>query len=135
MKRIFLVFHITAAVVFLQLIFGGLFVFGYIPYRDHLFLELGVGLMSIISVVTALFLAKPKSNSLVYPTVFMLALVVLQGALGFSISHVPWLVIVHYINALVIFAISIALVFSAIRISRIGTITPKTPDQTGKVAT
>jgi heme A synthase len=117
-KRIFLVFHVTAAVVFLQLIMGGLLVFVYVPYRDHLFLGFLVGVMSIISLITALFLVKPRANSLVFPTLFMLALVVLQGALGFSISHVPWLVMVHYTNALVIFAISIATVFTAIRLSK-----------------
>jgi len=74
--------------------------------------------MSIISFITALFLVKPRTKSLVLPTLFMLALIVLQGALGFSISHVPWLVMVHYTNALVIFGISIATVFSAMRLSK-----------------
>lgn len=118
MKKVFLVFHATAAIVFIQLIMGGLFVFAYVPYRDHLVTGILVGIMSIVSLVTALFLVKPRTNSLVYPTVLMFALVILQGALGFSISHAPFLVIIHYTNALVIFAISIATVFTAVRVSR-----------------
>ncbi len=118
MKKIFLVFHVTAGIVFLQLILGGLFTFSYIPYRDHLITGILVGIMLIISLVTALFLAKPRSNSLVYPTVFMFALVVLQGALGLSISHVPGLIMIHYTNALIIFAISIVTVMIAVKVSR-----------------
>jgi len=74
--------------------------------------------MSIVSLVTALFLAKPRSNSLVYPTVVMFALIILQGALGLSISHVPQLIMIHYTNALIIFAISIVTVLNAVRVSR-----------------
>ena len=117
-KRIFLVFHVMAGVVFVQLILGGLFTFEYATYREHLFMGLFVGAMSIIALVTALFLVKPRSNILIIPTVFLVALLVLQGALGFSISHVPWLVMVHYTNALVIFALSIATVFNAVRVSK-----------------
>jgi len=126
-KKLFLVFHVTALIVFLQLIMGGLFVFGYVVYRDHLFLGIGVAIMSIISLITALFLAKPRSNSLTYPAVIMFALVVLQGALGFSISHVPWLVMVHYTNALIIFVLSIAMVFNAVKVSRIQLVSPAVP--------
>ena len=117
-KRIFLVFHVMAGVVFVQLIIGELFTFEYATYREHLFMGLFVGVMSIIALVTALFLVKPRSNILIIPTVFLVALLVLQGALGFSISHVPWLVMVHYTNALVIFALSIATVFNAVRVSK-----------------
>jgi hypothetical protein len=130
-KKIFLVFHLTAAIVFIQLVMGGLFVFAYVPYRDHLFTGILVGIMSIVSLVTALLLAKPRSNLLVYPSLFMLALVILQGALGFSISHDPSLVIIHYTNALIIFAISIATVFNAVRVSKMGMM----PAQPGRVPT
>jgi len=106
------------AVVFIQLIMGGLFVFAYATYREHLYTGILVGIMSVVSLITALFLVKPRTNSLAYPTVFMLALVLLQGALGFSISHVPPLVIAHYTNALVIFALSIVTTIAAIRASR-----------------
>lgn len=103
------------AVIFIQLIMGGLFVFFYATYRDHLYTGILVGIMTIVSLVSALFLVKPRANSLVYPTVLMMALVLLQGALGFSISHVPPLVIVHYTNALVIFALSIVTAMNAVR--------------------
>ena len=117
-KRIFLVFHVTAGIVFIQLVLGGLFTFDYATYQEHLFTGVLVGIMSIVSLITALFLAKPRSNSLVIPTVFMLALIALQGALGLSISHVPWLVMVHYTNALIIFALSIVTVLNTVRLSK-----------------
>lgn len=124
MQKIFLVFHITAAIVFIQLIMGGLFVFDYVPYRVHLYTGIVVGIMSIISLVTALLLVKPKCSILVYPSVFMFSLVILQGALGFSISRVPDLVMVHYTNALIIFAISIVTVTVAVRESRRRSVSP-----------
>ena len=69
-KRIFLVFHVTAGIVFIQLVVGGLFTFDYATYQEHLFTGVLVGIMSIVSLITALFLAKPRSNSLVIPTGF-----------------------------------------------------------------
>jgi heme A synthase len=134
-QKIFLVFHVTAAIVFIQLIMGGLFVFGYVPYRAHLITGIVVGIMSILALMTALFLVKPRCNNLVYPSVFMFALVLLQGALGFSISHVPPLVIVHYTNALIIFALSIVMVTVAVRESRRRTVPSTAESPPSPVAT
>ena len=117
MKTIAYVFPLTALVVFFQAITGAALELGFYDFGAHEMSGYLVGIMALVSVAVA-FGAKPKYNALRYASLTLLVLVVVQGTLGFAARTSDQLVVVHFVNALVLYGISIAITFYSFRWGR-----------------
>lgn len=112
-------FHITAAVVFLQVLIGGLVVLGYIDTGVHV----DVGYLTLVLAVVTLSgvgLARPRYKPALAISVLLVLLIVVQGALGFAWldSKNDGLIAAHFVNAMVIYGLSVAGAFAAVRWGR-----------------
>lgn len=120
------VFPITAIVVFVQSITGAATVLSFLGFDTHMTTGVITGVFVLVSAITA-FVVKPKYGALRYSSLVMLILVVLQGALGFSAETSDQLVVAHFVIALTLFGIAIAMVFYAFRWDRMGAAAAPTP--------
>ncbi len=75
------------------------------------------GAVALVAMIVAIY-TKPKYNALRYSSVVLFVLVVVQGLLGFSAQTSDPLVAVHFTNSLLIYGISIAMVFYGFRWGR-----------------
>ena len=117
----------TAFVVFLQAITGAALALGFYDFGAHEITGYLVGALALVSVAVA-FAFKPKYNALRYASLTLLILVALQGTLGFAARTSDPLVVVHFVNALILYGISIAITFYAFRWGRMPA-TPVMPSQ------
>ncbi len=117
MKPVAYVFPLTAIVVFLQAITGSALEMGFYDFGAHEMSGYLVGVLALASTAVA-FGVKPKYNALRYASLTLLILVVLQGTLGFAARTSDELVVVHFVNALILYGISIAITFYAFRWGR-----------------
>lgn len=122
MRRVSILFHVTAALVFIQLVLGGLLVFGYTETGSHLVFGFVVGVFVLASLIVSLII-KPHYRALELSSILLFVLMVIQGVLGFMSLDNSNVVIMHYINAVVIFGVAIAVAFFAMRWSRMSTTT------------
>ncbi len=117
MKTVAYLFPITAIVIFVQAITGAVTVLNFYDAGAHMNTGYLVGILALVSTVIA-FWMKPKYNALRYSSLVLLILVIVQGGLGFAASTSDQLVAVHFVNALVLYGVSIAMVFYSFRWSR-----------------
>jgi heme A synthase len=113
-------FYVMAALVFFQLLTGGLRVFGFIDELTHI----GTGIITFIIAVislTAAALAKPRYRPAVSIAGLMVVLIFLQGLLGLSFRYVAdpnGLIVLHFANALIIYGLAMSGVIMAMRWSK-----------------
>ena len=117
MKAVTYIFPITAIVIFVQAITGSLTVLSFYDFGNHQTLGYAVGVLALASAAIA-FTTKPKYNALRYSSLVLLVLVIAQGLVGFSAETSDQLVAVHFVNALVLFGVSIAMIFYSFRWGR-----------------
>ena len=130
MKAVAFFFPLTALVVFAQGLTGAYTILAFYDFGAHMTAGYVTGIFALVAVILA-FAAKPKYNALRYSSVVFFALVVIQGLIGFSAETSDEIVGIHFINFLVLFGISIAMVFYAFRWNRMGS----TPQQQSDRAT
>ena len=109
MKPLQLLFSITAIVLAVQLLLGGLLTFGFITASVHIVVGFVLFILAIVTMVYA-FVSKPAFKPLQRMTVALVLLLVLQIFLGFYTLDsgnqvVAW---IHFVNALVIYGLVIS---------------------------
>jgi heme A synthase len=119
MKTVALFFPLVALIVFAQGLTGAYTVLNFYDFGAHLTTGYLTGIFALVAVILA-FTAKPKYNALRYSSVVFFALVVIQGLIGFSAETSDEIVGIHLVNFLVLYGISIAMVFYAFRWNRMG---------------
>lgn len=129
MKALALFFPLTALVVFIQALTGAYTVLNFYDFGAHMISGYVAGVFALVAAILA-FVAKPKYNALRWSSLVLLALVVLQGLIGFSAETSDQIVGIHFGNFLVLYGVSIAMVFYAFRWNRMSS-TP--PQQSGGV--
>jgi heme A synthase len=122
MKPVALFFPLSALLVFIQALTGGYTVLGFYDVGAHMISGYVTGLFALVAMVLA-FAARPKYNALRYSSVVFFALVVAQGLIGFSAETSDQIVGIHFFNFLILYGISIAMVFYAFRWNRMGSTT------------
>ena len=112
--------YAVASMVFIQLVTGGLRVFGYIGESTHIltgFVTFGLAVATLV--VSAV--SKPRYRAAISVSAVITVLVFVQGLLGFAYldsgSGDMAIIFVHYLNALAIYGASMSGVFSAMRMS------------------
>jgi heme A synthase len=110
MKPAAILFHVTAAWIFLQLILGALLVFGYIDPTVHIIDGLIVFGLAVATMVVTL-LSKPRYRPSMLFSIILVVLILIQGVLGFIAFHSDAVVVVHFTNAMIIYAIAVVGVF------------------------
>jgi hypothetical protein len=135
MKRVPLLFQVTSAVIFLQLLLGGLLTFDFIAPTIHIITGFIVFILAVATMVVVL-VSKPIFRPLRGLSIGLVALIVVQIILGFealrtSSSVVAW---VHFVVAMGIYGMAIAGNFMAMswdQMTKIPTVNQK-PSTTTK---
>lgn len=117
MRKEIAIFLLTALVVLIQSITGAVTVLNLYDVGAHMNAGYVVGALALAAMVVGI-VAKPKYNALRYSAVVLFALVVVQGLVGFAAMTSDEMVAVHFTNALIVYGISIAIVFYAFRWGR-----------------
>jgi hypothetical protein len=107
MKAATILFHLTAAIVFLQLVLGALFVFSFLDASVHIIdgiVLFGIAVANLVATV----LSKPRFGPTLIVSALLAALIFLQGLLGFVAFESNAVVVVHFTNALVIYGLAVA---------------------------
>jgi hypothetical protein len=135
MKRVPLFFQVTSAVIFLQLLLGGLLTFDFIAPTIHIITGFIVFILAVATMIVVL-VSKPIFRPLRGLSIGLVALIVVQIILGFealrtSSSAVAW---VHFVVAMGIYGMAIAGNFMAMswdQMTKIPTVNQK-PSTTTK---
>lgn len=111
--------YVTGLVVFIQLITGGLRVFNFIDETTHItfgFITFIVAIATLIVVA----LTKPRFRPAIGNSAGLVVLIFIQGLLGFNYLDTSntSIIMIHYVNALLIFGAAIGGVFNAMRWER-----------------
>jgi len=122
LKPAIVLFYIMGAMIFLQLLTGGLRVFGFIDESTHIGTAIVTFILAIITLVAAA-LTKPRHKPALSISALLVVLILIQGLLGFSflnnndqiISNSNGTIFVHFANALIIYGLAISGVFMAMR--------------------
>lgn len=112
-------FHLTAGLVFLQVLIGGLAVLGYLDTGVHI----TVGYVTFALALATLAgtqLIRPRYRPASAVAALLVLLLALQGALGYAWldSKDDAIIAVHFANAMVIYGLSVAGAFIAVRWNR-----------------
>lgn len=116
MKTGLALFRVTAIVVFLQLLLGGLLTFDLISAGPHIVMGFVVFVLAIACMAVA-WVTKPAFMPLRVMSVVLVLLLVVQIILGFATlgtasAALAW---VHFVNALAIYGIAVSAAFMAMR--------------------
>jgi hypothetical protein len=109
-----LLVHLTAALVFLQLVTGGYFLINLVSY-GYFLTGIAVGIVSRVAMIAAI-VSKPKYNTLRYSSATVFALLVLAGFTSDKSTMFP-----HYVFAILAFGAVVASMFYAVRWNRMAT--------------
>ena len=122
MKPAAVLFYIMGVVVFIQLLSGGLRVFGFIGESAHISLGFITFFLSIITLVAAA-LTKPRFRPAIGMSAVLVVLILIQGLLGFDFLNTndSAVIFVHFANSLVIYGLTISMVFTAMRWNKMTT--------------
>ncbi len=104
-----LLFYLTGMMVFSQLFVGGMVVFGFVLPAIHIatgFITLGFAACTMAAALAS----KPSYRPVKVHGILILALVVIQGLLGFIVlgTGSPSLTLVHFTNALLIYGLAVS---------------------------
>jgi len=116
MKVLPSLYSITAIIVFLQLLLGGLLTYNFISPEPHIVLGFVVFILAIATMIVAL-ISKPSFGPIRIVSILIVVLILVQIILGFATLNngnqaVAWL---HFVNALAIYGATISGVFIALR--------------------
>jgi len=116
MKTGVLLFRLTAGVVFVELLLGGLLTFSFISAAPHIIVGFAVLILAIITMVVSI-VSKPPFRPMQGLSTVMVALIVLQIVLGFvTLGNGSSVVaLIHFVNAMAIYGASISGTFLAMR--------------------
>jgi heme A synthase len=108
--------RLTAVVVVLQLLLGGLLTFDFISAEPHIVLGFVVFILAIVTMVVSL-VAKPSFRPLKLISVALVVLILVQIIIGFvtlkdGSGVVAW---IHFANALVIYGVAVSAAFMSMR--------------------
>jgi hypothetical protein len=119
MKTGILLFRLTAVVIFLQLILGGLLTFDFISPAPHIVLGFIVFALAIATAIFA-YIGKPAFKPVRGLSVGMVALIVVQIILGFATLDTGNAVLawIHLVVALGIYGMAVAGIFLAVQWNR-----------------
>jgi hypothetical protein len=111
-----LLFRVTATVIFLQLLLGGLLTFDFVPVLPHIITGFVV-LVLAIGVLVVSLVSKPSFRPMKGFSAGLLILVIVQIALGFATlgSGSQVLAWIHFAVAMGIYGMAVAGTFIAIR--------------------
>lgn len=127
MKTVAYIFPVTAFIVFIQAITGAATVLGFDDFGARLISGHVVAMSALVSILVA-FITKPMYNALRYSSLVLFVLALIQGAIGFQAQTSDRLLVVHFVNALMMFGTSIAMTFYAFRWGRVPAV-PAMPSQ------
>jgi heme A synthase len=133
LKPTIALFYLIGVVVFLQLLTGGLLLFGFVDKMAHI----GLGYVTLILAIVALVataVAKPRFRPAISMSAALVVLVVIQGLLGFSFLNTgnSDVIFIHFVNALIIYALAVSMVFTAMRWGKMTAKGPPQPQTTAK---
>ena len=116
MKASAALFRVTAAVVFLQLLLGGLLTFDFISPEPHIIAGFVVFFLAIATMVASL-VSKPPFRPMQILSIVLVLLIIVQIILGFATlatgsQFIAW---IHFVTALAIFGATISGTFMALR--------------------
>jgi heme A synthase len=111
-----LLFRVTAGVVFLQLLLGGLLTFNFISAAPHIVTGFIVFILAIATMVVAL-VSKPSFRPMQGMSVGLVVLILVQIILGFATLDsgsqvIAW---IHFVNAMLIYGLAVSGTVTAIR--------------------
>jgi heme A synthase len=111
-----LLFRVTAIVVFLQLLLGGLLTFGFVSAAAHIILGFLVFILAIATMVVT-FVSKPSFRPIQVMSTLLVVLILAQIILGFATlgtgsAAIAW---IHFVNSLAIYGIAVSGAFMAMR--------------------
>jgi len=120
MKTGVLLFRLTAAAIFLQLVLGGLLTYDFISPTPHIIVGFAVFALAIATMIFA-FVGKPVFRPVRILSIGLVTLIIIQIILGFATlangsSVIAW---IHFVNALAIYGMSVVGIFLAIQWNRI----------------
>jgi heme A synthase len=126
LKPVIALFYLTGLVIFLQLLTGGLYLFGFVDKMAHIGLGYVTLIVAIITLVAAA-VAKPRYRPAISMSAVLVVLIFIQGILGFSYlnSNSNDVIFIHFLNALIIYGLAVSMVFIAMRWSRMPAPTPQ----------
>ena len=118
-KTVPLLFRITGIVIFLQLLLGGLLTFNFITPTFHIITGIIVFVLAIATMVAAL-ISKPSFRPLRGLSAGLVALIAVQGILGFATlsSGSQVLAWIHFLAAMGIYGMAIAGTFMSMAMTR-----------------
>jgi len=110
-----LLVHLTALLVFVQLVTGGSFLIEDLGGGTHVALGYVAGVVALIAAILA-WASKPSYHALRYSSTVTLLLLVVTGLISRKVE-----MLAHYEVAIVLFGVSVATTFYAVRWSRMPT--------------
>jgi hypothetical protein len=133
LKPAIALFYLVGIVVFLQLLTGGLYLFGFVDKMAHI----GLGYVTLILAIVTLgaaSVAKPRFRPAISMSAALVVLVVIQGLLGFSFLNTgnSDVIFIHFVNALIIYGLAVSMVFTAMRWGKMTARGPPQPQTTTK---
>lgn len=114
MKTAAFIFPITTIVVFIQAFTGGLAVLDFYDLGLHETTGYVVFVLALVCVGVA-FGMKPKFNLLRYTSLALLILAGIQAYLGYAAETSDMVVAAHFANALLIYAVALAMAFYSMK--------------------
>jgi heme A synthase len=119
LKPAVVLFYVTGAMIFLQLLTGGLRIFGFLDESAHITAGFITFFLAIITLVAAA-LTKPRYRPAISISALLVVLILVQGLLGFDFLNTndSAVIFVHFTNALIIYGLAISGVFMAMRWSK-----------------
>ena len=119
MRAASVLFRVTAIVVFLQLLLGGLLTFNFVSAAPHIILGFLVLIVAIASMVAAL-VSKPSFRPIQVMSAVSVVLILAQVILGFATlgtgnAAIAW---IHFVTALAIYGLAVSGAFMAMRWDR-----------------
>jgi heme A synthase len=128
LKPAIVLFYLTGVVIFLQLLTGGLRIFGFLDEGTHIAAGFITFFLVIITLIAAA-LTRPRYRPAISISAVLVILVLIQGLLGFDYLNTSdsAVIFVHFTNALIIYGAAISGVFMAMRWSKMANETSPRP--------
>jgi heme A synthase len=125
LKPAVVLFYVTGAVIFLQLVSGGLRIFGFVDESTHIAIGFITFIIAVITLVAAAS-TKPRYRPAISMSALLVVLILIQGLLGFDYlgTNSLGVIFVHFANALVIYGLAVSSVFMAMRWNKMTAATP-----------
>jgi hypothetical protein len=126
-------FRATAAVVFLQLLLGGLLTFSYITATPHIITGFAVLILAIVTMILAI-ISKPVFKPIRAMSIVLVILILVQILLGFSTlstgnTAIAW---IHFVVAMGIYGLAVSGSVIAVRWDQMARAASGSPENSAK---